>query len=78
MMGSEMTLARYYARKAVKAQYQARGLRWQHIESSELSREADAYLRAHPELIAFSSERYRNFVESGALPRPRHPRKPHQ
>ena len=78
MKGSEMTLARYYARQAVKEQWRAAGLKPQYIEAGELTREANAYLTNHPELIAFATERYRSFVESGRLKPPRNRRKPSQ
>jgi hypothetical protein len=51
MTGGEMTLARYYAKQAVKALWQRQGIRWQHIEASELARETRAYLTNHPELV---------------------------
>jgi hypothetical protein len=51
MKGSEMTLAHWLARKAIKAQWRARGLRLQTIEPSELTRAARAYLGSHPELV---------------------------
>jgi hypothetical protein len=73
-----MTLARYYAKQAVKAQYQARGIRWVYVEASELMREANDYLDNHPKLIAFATERYKSFVESGRLKPQRHRRKPSQ
>ena len=47
MNASEMTLALYYAKKAVKEQWRAQGLKPPHIKASELSREADAYLDQH-------------------------------
>jgi hypothetical protein len=67
----EMTLARYYAKQAVIAQWKAEGKRLRDIEVSELHREARAYLASHPELIEFATERYRYFVESGYLKPPR-------
>jgi hypothetical protein len=70
-----MTLARYHAQKVVKEQWRAAG-RKQRYEVSELHREADAYLHNHSELIAFATERYRYFVESGYLKPPRNRRKP--
>jgi hypothetical protein len=63
-----MTLARYYAKQAVKAQWQAQGLKLQNIEASEISQAANAYLDQHlAELVAFATERYLSFVESGRL-----------
>jgi hypothetical protein len=51
MKGSEMTLAYWLARKAIKAQCQAQGLRLHTIKPHELARAARAYLNAHPELV---------------------------
>jgi hypothetical protein len=73
-----MVLARYYAKQAVKEQWQRLGVKPHHIVASELSRQADAYLDQHPELIAFATERHRSFVESGRLKPPRSRRKPSQ
>jgi hypothetical protein len=73
-----MTLARYYAKQAVKAQWLGQGIKLVHVEASELSRAANVYLDNHPELIAFATERYRSFVESGQLKPPRNRRKPSQ
>jgi hypothetical protein len=69
--GSEMTLARYYAKQAVKAQWRAAGLKLQDFKTSELAQAANDYLDNHPELIAFATERYRNLVASGRLRPPR-------
>lgn len=49
MKGSEMTLARYCAKKAVKEQWRAQGLKLQDFEASGLSRKANAYLDQHQE-----------------------------
>ena len=78
MKGSEITLARYYAKQAVKEQWLAQGLKLQDFQTSEISRAADAYLTTHPELIAFATQRYRSFVESGLLRPERTRRKPGQ
>ena len=78
MKGSEITLARYYAKKAVKEQWRAQGLKLQDFQASELAREANAYLANHPELIAFATERYQDLVKSGPLRPPRTRRKPNQ
>ena len=58
-----MTLARYYAKQAVKAQWQRQGLKPHHVVASELNRQADAYLDQHPELITLATERYKDFVK---------------
>jgi len=71
MKGSEMTLARYYAKQAVKRELQAQGIKLQQIEASEITRAANEYIDDHPEIIAFASERYRSLVASGRLRPPR-------
>jgi hypothetical protein len=76
MNGSEMALARYYAKQAIKAQWQRQGIKVHHVKASELSRVSNDYLDNHPELITFATERYRYFVESGRLKAPRTRRKP--
>lgn len=73
-----MTLARYYARQAVKRELQGQGIKLWHVEASEISRAAIDYLTNHPELIAFASERYRDFVKRGILRAPKERRKPTQ
>jgi hypothetical protein len=48
-----MTMARYIARKRVKEHLQARGIKPQVIEPSEINKAADAYLQVRgAELIA--------------------------
>ena len=78
MTGSEMVLARYYAREAVKRELRSQGIKLAHVEASEIARAAIQYIDDHPELIAFATERYRYLVESGYLKLPRHRRKPTQ
>jgi hypothetical protein len=73
-----MTLARYYAKQAVKAQWLGQGIKLSHVEASEITRKANEYIDDHPEIIAFATERYRYFVESGRLKPQRHRRKPSQ
>jgi hypothetical protein len=52
MTGSQMTLARYYAKQAVKAQWRSRGLKPEHA-GNELAQATNAYLDQHlAELIA--------------------------
>ena len=51
-----MTLARQAARKAVKRQFQAQGLKVSHIAAREITAAANDYLRDHPELIADARE----------------------
>ncbi len=45
-------IARQAARKAVKRQFQAQGLKVSHIAAREITAAANDYLRDHPELIA--------------------------
>jgi hypothetical protein len=71
-----MTLARYYAREAVKRELRSQGI--VHVEAGEITRAANQYIDDHPEIIAFATERYRSFVESGRLKPPRNRRKPNQ
>jgi hypothetical protein len=71
-----MTLARYYAREAVKRELRSQGI--VHVEAGEITRAANQYIDDHPEIIAFATERYRSFVESGRLKPPRNRRKPSQ
>jgi hypothetical protein len=42
-----ITLARYFAKQAVKAEWHKQGLRWQYLDASELAKAADAYLSEH-------------------------------
>jgi hypothetical protein len=76
MTGAEMTLARYYARQAIKRELLAQGLKLSHVEASEITKAANQYIDDHPEIMAFAAERYRSFVESGRLKPPRTRRKP--
>jgi hypothetical protein len=73
-----MTIARYYAREAVKRELYAQGIKLQQVESCEITRAANQYIVDHPEILAFATERYRSFVESGRLKPQRHRRKPSQ
>ena len=47
----EITMARFLARRAIRAQWQAQGLKVNLIASSELAKAAMAYFDAHPELV---------------------------
>jgi hypothetical protein len=76
--GAEITLARYYAREAIKRELRSQGIKLLHVEAREITRAANQYIDDHPEIIAFASERYRSFVESGQLNPPRNRRKPSQ
>jgi hypothetical protein len=66
-----MVIALYHARQAVKRELQAKGVKLQHVEASELSRAANQYIVDHPEIMAFAAERYRSLVASGRLKPPR-------
>jgi hypothetical protein len=78
MNGAVMTLARYYARETIKRELYAQGIKLHHVEASEITRSANQYIEDHPEIIAFASERYRDFVKRGVLRPPRNLRKPRQ
>jgi hypothetical protein len=71
MDGQVMTLARWHARQAVKAQLQAQGIKLAHVEASEISRAANQYVEDHPEIIAKAFESYRRLVATGRLRPPR-------
>jgi hypothetical protein len=72
-----MTLARYYAREAVKRELRSQGIKLAHVEACEITKAANQYIDDHPEIIEFASERYRSLVASGRL-RPPRQRKPVQ
>jgi hypothetical protein len=44
-------LARYFAKRAIKAQWQKEGLEPQYCDACDLTRAATAYLSEHPDLI---------------------------
>ena len=69
VQGQVFCLARFYARKAVKEQWRAAGLKPQEIRVDQLARAADAYLDAHPELIALAAERHRDFIRKSLAQR---------
>ena len=71
MTGAEMTLARYYAREAIKRELKGQGINLSHVEGCEITRAANQYVEDHPEIIAFATERYQDFVKSGRLRPPR-------
>jgi hypothetical protein len=71
MTGAEWTLARYYARQAIKRELYGQGIKLCHIEACEITRAANQYIDDHPEIIAFASEEYRSLVASGQLRPPR-------
>jgi hypothetical protein len=75
MNGAIMTLARYSARQAVKRELYAQGIKLAHVEASEITRAANRYVDEHPEIIAFATEQYWDFVKRGILRPERKPRK---
>jgi len=75
--GAEMTIARYYARGAVKRELRSRGIKLVHVEAGEITRAANQYIEDHPQIITFASEQYRSLVARGRL-RPPKRRKPVQ
>lgn len=71
MNGAVMTLARYYARQAVKRELYAQGVKLAHVEACEITIAANRYVDEHPEIIEFATEQYRSLVASGRLRPPR-------
>jgi hypothetical protein len=62
-----MTLARYYAKQAVKAQWLGQGIKLSHVEPSELNRVANAYLSQHrEELIERAVQQLRHSHSNGS------------
>jgi hypothetical protein len=55
-----VTLARWMARKAVKAEWLKAGLRIWDYEASDLTKAAKAYLSEHPDLVEQAAETVRN------------------
>jgi hypothetical protein len=60
---NEMTLATYYARQAVKAQWKKQGKRHSQIEAGELQKAAADWLKEHPELVWLAGANLNNFVQ---------------
>lgn len=54
MPGSEYTLARHKARQIIRQRYRDAGRKVYSISIAELHRDADEYLNAHPELVAWA------------------------
>jgi hypothetical protein len=71
MNGAVMTLARWHAREAVKAQLRAQGIKLLQVEASEISRAANRYIDDHPEIIAKAWDSYRRLVALGRIRPPR-------
>jgi hypothetical protein len=54
MYGAVMTLARYQARKEIKRQLYAKGIKLGHVESREITIAANKYIDEHPERLVAS------------------------
>jgi hypothetical protein len=67
MNGAVMTLARYFARQAVKRELYAQGIKLASVESCEITCAANRYIEDHPEIIAFATEQYWDFFKRGIL-----------
>ena len=67
MHGAVMTLARYQARQVIKRELYAQGIKLAHVESCEITIAANQYIEDHPEMIAFATEQYHDFVKRGIL-----------
>jgi hypothetical protein len=78
MNGAVMTLARYHARETIKRELKAQGTKLASVESCEITRAANRYIEDHPEIIAFATEQYQDFVKRGLLRPERKLRKPSQ
>jgi hypothetical protein len=55
MNGAVMTIARYFAREAVKREMYAKGIKLREVEACEISRAAIVHLDNHPELITLAT-----------------------
>ena len=64
-------LARLAARKAVKRQLQAQGLKWARFSAAEISRMAEAHMRDHPELFTEAAETVHKVPQLRTLIEPR-------
>lgn len=60
-------LAQQAARKAVKRQYQAQGLKVSHIPAKEITEAANDYLRDHPDLFEQAAETVRKVPQLRTL-----------
>ena len=67
MNGAVMTLARYEARQIIKRELYAQGIKLASVEASEITSAANRYVDDHPEIIAFATEHYPDFVKRGIL-----------
>jgi hypothetical protein len=55
-----LTLARHIAKREVKKEWKRQRIKCSHFEAWELTRAADAYFEAHPELLEHAAEIVRN------------------
>jgi len=78
MNGAVMTIARYFAREAVKREMYAQGIKLREVEAGELGRAANRYVEGHPEIIELATARYWDCVKRGVIKLPRNRRKPSQ
>jgi hypothetical protein len=78
MDGAVMTLARWQARQIIKRELRGQGIQLSLVEPCDITIAANQYIADHPEIVAFATEQYRSFVESGYLKSPRNRRKPSQ
>ena len=78
MNGAVNTLARWYARQAVKRELYEQGIKLLDVESCEITRAANDYVDNHPEIIAIATARYEDLVKRGILRAPKERRKPTQ
>ena len=58
-----MTLAKWYAKKAVIHDFQAAGIRYRELGAAQISLAACAYLSRHPELLARATETLAGWAE---------------
>ena len=78
MNGAVMTLARYHAREIIKRELKAKAIKLIDVEVREINLAANQYVEDHPEIIAFATQQYHDFVARGILKAPRTRRKPSQ
>jgi len=71
MNGAVMTIARYFAREAVKRELYSQGIKLREVEAVELSRAANRYVEDHPEIIELATARYWDCVKRGVIKLPR-------
>jgi hypothetical protein len=68
MPAGTMTLARYYARQAVKADLRAKGKALREIEPNELARAANAYLDQHRDELVRELVQHLEVLHSAGSP----------